>query len=255
MGPAVLLALLLSAARADAAVSIEGGRFAPLYGLEATQTDLPVASFRIDRRLVTQGELSMFLAAHAEWQRGRVAKALADEAYLSSLDEGLSPKPGFEKAPAVHLTWFLAQAFCEANGGRLPTTLEWEYVAAADERKKDASKDKDFVERILSWYARPTRPDDLLGPGSPKNVYGVEQLHGLVWEWTEDFNGVFVTGDSRQESDAQRALVCGGGALGAARREDYAAFMRYALRNSLSARHALGNLGFRCAYDAKERGR
>jgi formylglycine-generating enzyme required for sulfatase activity len=252
MSAAVLLAMVVAAGRADAAVTVEAGRFAPLYGLELAQRDVPVPAFRLDRRLVTQGELAAFLAAHPEWKQEKVAPALKDAHYLENLENGLGPKPGFESAPAVDVTWFLAEAFCEANGGRLPTTLEWEYVGAADEKKKDATTDPKFVERILGWYARPSRPEDLKGPGSPKNVYGIEQLHGLVWEWTQDFNGVFVTGDSRSEADAQRSQVCGGGALGAARREDYAAFMRYALRNSLSAKHALGNLGFRCAYDVKK---
>ena len=87
----------------------------------------------------------------------------------------------------------------------------------------------------------------------PANVYGVKDLHGLVWEWTLDFNSVFVTGDNRQDGDKVKDLFCGDGATGAARREDYAAFMRYAMRSSLKADNGTANLGFRCAYDAPGR--
>jgi len=45
--------------------------------------------------------------------------------------------------------------------------------------------------------------------------------------------------------------MCGAGSTGSARREDYAAFMRYALRSCLTPRTALPTLGFRCAGAAK----
>jgi formylglycine-generating enzyme required for sulfatase activity len=82
-------------------------------------------------------------------------------------------------------------------------------------------------------------------------VYGVEALHGLVWEWTDDFNALFVTGDNREDGEKNSKFMCGSGATGSARREDYAAFMRYALRSSLTPRTGLINLGFRCAYSPK----
>ena len=71
-----------------------------------------------------------------------------------------------------------------------------------------------------------------------------------MWEWVEDFNAVLTTGESRKDSSLDRSLFCAGGAIGAADPNDYAAFMRYALRGSVEADHALRNLGFRCAKDA-----
>jgi formylglycine-generating enzyme required for sulfatase activity len=94
------------------------------------------------------------------------------------------------------------------------------------------------------------RAGDLEQPGSPANVYGVEALHGLVWEWTDDFNALGVSTSTREDGEKREGLTCGSGATGSARREDYAAFMRYALRASLTARSTLVNLGFRCAGDA-----
>jgi formylglycine-generating enzyme required for sulfatase activity len=76
-------------------------------------------------------------------------------------------------------------------------------------------------------------------------VYGISDLHGLVWEWTLDFNSSLVTGESRGDGSLERSLYCGSGAAGAADFEDYAALMRYAFRSSLEARYAVGNLGFR----------
>jgi formylglycine-generating enzyme required for sulfatase activity len=149
------------------------------------------------------------------------------------------------------VSWFAAAAFCRDAGGRLPTTLEWEYVAAASQREANATADPAFVDRILGWYARPSRGDADLGPvgRGPANVFGLRDLHGLVWEWTSDFNASFISADNRADGDRSRNFFCGNGVTGAARRDDYAAFMRYAMRGSLGPQFALGNLGFRCAYD------
>lgn len=55
--------------------------------------------------------------------------------------------------------------------------------------------------------------------------------------------------DNRQDGNKNQKLVCGAGSVGAKDRENYAAFMRYALRSSLEASYSVANLGFRCAYD------
>jgi formylglycine-generating enzyme required for sulfatase activity len=224
---------------AGGAVAVPGGRFAPLYGLERTQSSLPVSPFRAAVRAVTTAQFRAFLAVSPRWRSP--SPALADERYLQSLD-------GPADAPMVNVSWFAARAFCAWAGGRLPTTLEWEYLAAADEHTADASRDPAFVQRILEWYSKPIAPAGQ-GRGSPRNVYGAEALHGLIWEWTEDFNSSFLTTDNRADGDKNASLLCGSGSIGSARREDYAAFMRYAFRSSLTARTSLPSLGFRCAFE------
>ncbi len=228
-------------------LALPAGRFAPLFGMDVGQTDFPVSAFRLSVRPVSRAQWATFLEANPQWRPGQPSKVLADERYLSSWKKPLAPH-----APVVEISWFAARAYCTWKRGRLPTTLEWEYAAAADEEHRDASRDPVFAQRILDWYSRPARPGDLELPGSPKNAYGLEAMHGLVWEWTDDFNGVFVSGDNRQDGDKNAKYMCGSSATGSARREDYAAFMRYALRAALTPRTALPNLGFRCAFDGKE---
>lgn len=242
----VLIALLFaSPAWAGEPASLPGGRFAPLFGLDVGQTDFPVAPFSLDVRQVSRVEWTAFLEANAAWRPGVPAKTLVDSRYLASW----VPDSAAGHAPVVEVSYFAARAYCGWKGGRLPSTLEWEYAGAADETRRDASRDAAFAQRILDWYSKPSRPGDLEKlSGSPRNVYGVEALHGLVWEWTDDFNAVFVSGDNRQDGDKNAKYMCGSSATGSARREDYAAFMRYALRSSLTPRTALPNLGFRCAY-------
>jgi formylglycine-generating enzyme required for sulfatase activity len=248
--------LLATVARASAhatavvAVHVPGGDFAPLFGLDKGQAALPVADFWIDRDPVTRNRYAAFVAARPEWGRAGISELYADRQYLTGWD-GDRPPPDTGDHPVTWVSWFAAAAFCRAAGGRLPTTLEWEYVAAASQREVNATADPVFVERILGWYARPSRGDADLGPvgQTPANVFGLRDLHGLVWEWTSDFNASFITADNRADGDRSRTFFCGSGVTGAARRDDYAAFMRYAMRGSLGPAFALGNLGFRCAYD------
>ena len=81
------------------------------------------------------------------------------------------------------------------------------------------------------------------------NLHGLYNLHGLVWEWTSDFNSALITGDARGDTGIERSLFCGAGSLGASDRSNYPAFMRFGLRSSLKAAYTVHNLGFRCAQD------
>jgi formylglycine-generating enzyme required for sulfatase activity len=85
---------------------------------------------------------------------------------------------------------------------------------------------------------------------TPANVYGIRDLHGLVWEWVEDFNALMISGDSREQGDPDLLKYCGSGALSLEDRENYALAMRLALLSSLEAHATTLNLGFRCATSA-----
>ena len=227
-------------------LAIEGGSFSPLYGLKQGEEIVKVAPFRIDQTPVTIEQFGRFIEAHPEWKKVSAQKLLVDEKYLQSFER----RKNAPNSPVTDVSYFAAVEYCAWRSGRLPTTNEWEYVAAADEHRRDASRDPVFVQRLLSWYAKPHGPE---GPGAVKttspNAWGVYDLHGLIWEWTQDYNSVFVSSDNRRENDQLKNLFCGVGAVSATDKSNYAAFMRYALRSSLQGRYTMENLGFRCAYD------
>jgi hypothetical protein len=79
------------------------------------------------------------------------------------------------------------------------------------------------------------------------NAYGVHDLHGLVWEWTEDYAGMLVSGDSREQKADDRLKFCGAGAIAMDDKENYAVLMRVAMLSSLEGANITSNLGFRCA--------
>lgn len=200
-----------------------------------------IREFRIQDHQVTVREFKKFLNDNPEWTKERVSGLFKDDYYLNDLDS-LPPK-----APITFVSWFAARAYCKSKGLRLPTTNEWEYVAAASEKIKDANKEENFLRRILNWYGEP-QGERLKDIGSIyKNIYGVWDMHGLVWEWVDDFNSNFVTGESREDGSFNKDMFCGAGALSPADKENYAAFMRFAFRSGLKGKSSIWNLGFRCA--------
>lgn len=79
-----------------------------------------------------------------------------------------------------------------------------------------------------------------------------QDLHGLVWEWVDDFNALIVSGDSRDQGDPDKLKFFGAGALSLKDRENYAVLMRVAFLSSLEARSTAHSLGFRCAAGASQ---
>lgn len=83
------------------------------------------------------------------------------------------------------------------------------------------------------------------------NYHGVYDMHGLVWEWVQDFNTVFITDESRSDQEELKQFYCAAGSSSAADSDkgNYAAFLRFAFKGSLEADFSMGNLGVRSARD------
>jgi sulfatase modifying factor 1 len=232
----------------DAWKSIPGGPFKSALRYEDAPAGARVAPFSIMQRPVTNGEYLEFVREHPAWRRGAAPAALTEARYLSHWQGELDPGPrALPDRPVTWVSWFAARAYCESRQARLPTWQEWEFTAAADENRADARGDPAWRERILTWYSRPSN-EPLPAAGTlPANVYGVQDLHGLVWEWVDDASALLVSGDDREQGSADRQRFCGAGALAMDDRDNYAILMRVAMLSSLAAADATGNLGFRCA--------
>lgn len=231
-----VLAFATSGGRVPAGMAaIPAGKYHPLYADGAPATK--VNAFSIDRVPVTRAQYLAFARANPEWRKGIDASA-------TKLDR-----------PMTGVTWSAARAYCAAGGKRLPTTAEWEYVAAADEQRRDATRDRAFLQRLVALYT--TRPEARAGGAGEKfrNVYGVSALHGVVWEWTSDFDGgkgehaehEAMAGMKHEGGGHEHMLSCASAAIGASNAGDYAAFMRYQFRAGLTRTSAQQMLGFRCA--------
>lgn len=228
-------------------VLVKKGSYLPLYGSDDSRVS--VDDFLLDTIAVTKAEFLKFVETHPQWRKSEVKALFADKSYLSNWLNDLDYGSGLANEPATQVSWFAAREYCRVQGKRLPTLDEWEYAAMADEKNRDAREKKSYNQFILSWYERPTRSGAVVG-STFKNVWGVYDLHGLIWEWTEDFNSVMIASESRSSGNDTN-LFCSAAAVGATDLMNYAAFMRYAYRSSIKGNHTGSNLGFRCAKDVK----
>ena len=250
---AALWAIAAAAALAQPApdyVDVPAGTLTSVLANDADRSALAVPALAMRVAPVTQGEFRRFVRSQPQWRRDRVARTFADGSYLQDWPSATALKDvAAESRPVTHVSWFAAQAFCENEGARLPTWTEWEYVAAADATRRDARSDPAWLARILGWYARPVSTALPTIGGAP-NVYGVRDMHGLVWEWVDDFNALLVDADSRSGDDPDKLRFCGAGAINLQDKQNYAVLMRIALLSSLNASDSTSSLGFRCVRPA-----
>jgi len=154
-------------------VFISGGRF--LMGRndrshpEASPAhEVTLPAFQLDRTPVTNALFRDFLRSS-----NRVSQSTAIG-------------PDGDHAPVTRVTWDEADAYCLAQGKRLPGEAEWEFAArGADGRLYPwgESFDDGAVNTRESGIGHPepveTRPRNL----SP---YGVADMSGNVWQWCAD---------------------------------------------------------------------
>lgn len=228
---------------------VQAGIWRPLYPAE-DEDEIPVGAFLLEERPVTNAEFLAFVREQESWRRGAVPSLFADPGYLSHWAGPLDLGATGAEQPVTHVSWWAAREFCAARGRRLPYEAEWELAAMASATEPDATGDPEFLAQILAWYGKPGgAPLPPAGAGEA-NVWGVRDLHGVVWEWVEDFQSALVTVDNREDGAVDTRRFCGAGAVSADVKEDYAAFMRIAFRASLAGPYTTRNLGFRCAADA-----
>ncbi len=239
--------------RVDDMVLVPKGSFTPFFlkkddtnnsSVLATSPATSVDAFWLDATPVTYRKFLAFVNKHPEWHQSNIKKIFTDSHYLEHWKnaQGSADSADLDK-PVVNVSWFAAVAYCEAQDKRLPSTDEWEYTLTDNDRDTD-----NLQKQIMAWYSVPNKALPVVG-SKPANGFGILDMAGLIWEWTEDFNSYMAPPDSRNSGD--KTLFCGSGSLNASNLGDYAAFMRYSYRESLRGNFTGKNLGFRCAKDTK----
>ena len=250
---ALALAFADPAVAADAApatyVTVPATSFTSVIESEPGTKPVAIAAYSMRSEPVTNAQFLAFVGENPQWRSDRVPSVFADGRYLSHWQAPVElGRQVLPEQPVTRVSWFAAQAYCESEGARLPSWLEWERAASASATLEDARKDPAWRQRMLDWYARPSR-DALASVGGAPNLFGVRDLHGLVWEWVDDFGAMMVTSDSRDQNDPDRLKFCGAAAMSLRDRDNYALLMRIAMLSSLQAVDTTNNLGFRCVRD------
>ncbi len=111
---------------------------------------------------------------------------------------GYSPEP---RCPAVRISWYDAMMFAAWAGVRLIKEHEWEYACQANIREGDPESEplsanfwKGDPKRVKledhAWIDKNSKgrtwPVDAKKDGSHTNPFGLVDMLGNVWEWTED---------------------------------------------------------------------
>lgn len=230
-------------------VRVPAGEFSSVLKYEDSKGKQKIAGFELMQKPVTNAQFLEFVRKYPQWQKAKVPAVFAEQKhYLSHWQSALALGPKVKpQQPVTQVSWFAASAYCEAQNARLPTWSEWEYTAAADRTRRDARRDPAWRESILSWYSKPSNTPIADVGKSPANIYGIQDLNGLIWEWTEDYSAMLVSADNRNQSDPDKSKFCGASALSMEDKENYAVMMRVAMLSSLEAVNSTSNLGFRCA--------
>lgn len=231
-----------TAAPADMA-AIPAGTHQRLYGTERVS----IGRFALDREEVTRADYLVFVRANPEWRKNAVTRQRANRGYLADWTKDLDAGTQLQR-PVTSVSWYAADAYCKAQGKRLPSVDEWEFAAAASEATRNAAGQPAFIKRLLGIYgARAVRSQQPASTGF-RNIYGVRGMHDRAWEWTSDFKP---EADPHHDHAAMKGHVhtmsCASSAIGAADPNNYPAFMRYAVRAGLERRSTMSTLGFRCA--------
>ena len=248
----LLLSLFLNLKMAQAAAVpemtvIPAGLYTPFFK-ETKEQDSQVLSFRMDKYPVSVADFNLFLDSHPQFRKSKVTQLYVDQRYLVDWKTDLltdEEKLLSGAKPITGVSWFVARKYCQAQGKRLPLIAEWEY--ASDSTNPEILKD------LLDWYAKTgDRPIERIGKKAP-NKFGLYDMHGLIWEWVEDFSSVMISSDSRSKGDRTDGSFCGGGSVSSLDSKSYATFMRYGFRSGLKGDYCMQNLGFRCAADIQNK--
>jgi len=200
---------------------VPGGRFRVrdnypfLYELEQDEFRgcITVSGFYLDRFEVTVARFRRFVEAYDDWHavRGNPAQGSGTNPNVDFTSWQTTWNPSLpesaaelrarvsggghswtdipeerETLPITHIDWFVAQAFCIWDGGRLPTEMEWAFAAGGGSE-----------ERTFAWGdAAPTEELVLQSGVLPLPVgskpagearWGHLDVTGSMYEWTFDY--------------------------------------------------------------------
>jgi len=176
---------------------VEAARRMDIYGHEFSLLDeMPQFSaflpdFYLSECAVTNGQFALFLSDFRP--EPAELKLLAPELERIHIPTGSGAfyqvEAGFERHPAIHISWFGAQEYCKWAGLRLPSELEWEKAARGTDGRI-YPWGNEWHDDYLRWdMEKPLRysttaPVDAYPDG--RSPYGVFQMLGNVVEWCAD---------------------------------------------------------------------
>lgn len=156
--------------------------------------------------------------------------------------------------PAINVSWDDAKQYTAwltrktGKGYRLPSEAEWEYAARAGTTSRFSCGDNEGCLSQVAWYYANSLGRTQSTGSKEANYFGLYDLIGNVWEWTEDcyndgYRGRPTDGSTWKKGDCKKHPIRGGSW------NHTAAYVRSAARLVGSFGDRSSNGGFRLARD------
>jgi len=200
---------------------------------------MPMNAFHIDRTPVTNAQFRRFVDATKYAPRDA-------HHFLRDWRDG-APQPGWENKPVTWVSLEDARAYAAWAGKRLPREWEWQYAAqGADGRAYPWGNawDAQAVPAVNRGRCL-LPPDDVDAHPQGASPFGVLDLVGNVWQWTDEY-----------ADEHTRAAVLRGGSAYQPQTSHW--YFPQAYRLDQHGKYLLmapckdrsGAIGFRCVVDA-----
>jgi len=200
---------------------------------------MQIAPFFIDRYPVTNEEFKKFLDATHYHPRD-------DHNFLRDWKDGSYPDAWGNK-PVTWVSLEDARAYAKWAGKRLPHEWEWQYAAEGTDGREFPWGNTWQPGAVPAPHrGRDMRaPDDVNAHPEGRSVFGVEDLVGNVWQWTDEY-----------QDEHTRAAILRGGSYYSPQGSRWYFPQAYNLHEHgkyllmAPSEDRAGTLGFRCVVDA-----
>lgn len=228
--------------RDDEGEAIQLGFPQPWYEDERPRQKVSLEGLYIDRFEVTQADYFKFIRATGHrppgpWPQG-------------------TPAPGRESHPVTHVDWYDANDYCRWTGKRLPTEAEWEKGARGTDGRRYPWGEAFEADRAHVAVTTGGAPGTKAVGSYPagKSPYGLHDMIGNVWEWTDSWYLPYPGSDHRNKAFGMKHRVVRGlsyNPLGHIPEEGYRKVLEVYARASTRGYEPptvlLDDVGFRCA--------
>lgn len=214
-----------------------------LFQEETPKHRVTIGSFYIDRTEVTNAAFKAFVEKNPEWSKNRIPTSLHNGKYLEHWNGNDFPA-GQADHPVVFVSWYAANAYCKAQGKRLPTEAEWEFAARGGLEGKAFPWGDEMPDTTRANYGESGLKGVTKVGSYLANGYGLHDMAGNVWEYLADewqkYPSKPMTAANPLDVKTRRALrggSYGGGVVN----------LRVTYRDSHLPENAGDHVGFRCA--------